>query len=159
MVLLRADSLADIASWPKTKWGIPEPPRDGPTRTKAKPLLCTTKSWVMNVAVASTVQKCQIDSGRSQGDASCIRFLKLRSIPKQSVRTMQVRVMNATFAAVASIEQICRTDSGLSQGSTSCLRFMNMRSNPKQCLTERWMLRFKNMRSYPKQCLTQSWIT
>ena len=35
MVLLRADSLADIASWPKTKWGIPEPPRDGPTRTDA----------------------------------------------------------------------------------------------------------------------------
>jgi 5-formyltetrahydrofolate cyclo-ligase len=35
MVLLRAFSMADISSWPKTKWGIPEPPRDGPVRAEA----------------------------------------------------------------------------------------------------------------------------
>jgi 5-formyltetrahydrofolate cyclo-ligase len=35
MVLLRAESLASIAAWPKTKWGIPEPPRDGPVLPEA----------------------------------------------------------------------------------------------------------------------------
>jgi 5-formyltetrahydrofolate cyclo-ligase len=35
MVLLRAESLASIAAWPKTKWGIPEPPRDGPALPEA----------------------------------------------------------------------------------------------------------------------------
>ena len=35
MVLLRAFSLHDISAWPKTKWGIPEPPRDGLARPEA----------------------------------------------------------------------------------------------------------------------------
>jgi len=35
MVMLKAESMADIASFPKSKWGIPEPPADGPQRLEA----------------------------------------------------------------------------------------------------------------------------
>lgn len=35
MTMLKADSLGDIASWPRSKWGIPEPPKDGPQRPEA----------------------------------------------------------------------------------------------------------------------------
>eukprot|EP00961_Rhodomonas_salina_P075603 1014559-Rhodomonas_salina.2 len=35
MVMLKADSMADLESFPKNKWGIPEPPKDGPSRIEA----------------------------------------------------------------------------------------------------------------------------
>jgi len=35
MVMLKASSMEDIAMFPKSKWGIPEPPNDGPPRVEA----------------------------------------------------------------------------------------------------------------------------
>ena len=35
MSMLKAESIEDLDAWPKSKWGIPEPPKDGPPRLEA----------------------------------------------------------------------------------------------------------------------------
>jgi len=35
MSMLKADSMQDVDSWPAGRWGIPEPPKDGPPRLEA----------------------------------------------------------------------------------------------------------------------------
>mmetsp|Transcript_16038 Transcript_16038/g.40361 ORF Transcript_16038/g.40361 Transcript_16038/m.40361 type:complete len:265 (+) Transcript_16038:225-1019(+) len=80
MSMLKADSLGDVDSWPAGRWGIPEPPKDGPPRLEALDEE-SDLDLIIVPGLAFDAQRRRLGQGAGFYDRWLARGLALRDAP------------------------------------------------------------------------------